>query len=304
MIASFSQLHERTASKSGESGMSSIGIVWPNTPEHFEAIKKCAEKGYIAPILIGPEEEIGSLAAGISFDISPYKTIGADTVETALDTVSNLHSHGRIDSILNCGIKSRLLIDWLQAGISSLADRKARLSHIGLIETDRYHKLMFVTDGAVIPVPDAAQKIRIIQNAAELAKQLEIEMPKAALMAAVEAIYPAVPVTMEGAAIAKMCDRGQIRGVIVDGPLSFDVAISAAVAHSKGITDSQVAGDADIFAMPTMATADGVYKAITMYADARAAGIIYGARIPIAVVAETDKTENILNSIALAAWLA
>ncbi len=128
---------------------------------------------------------------------------------------------------------------------------------------------------------------------------LGIPRAKVALLAAVEAIYPAVPVTMEEAAIAKMGERGQIKDVIIDGPLSFDCAINAEVAHQKGIKNSQVAGDADIFVAPTIETADGVYKAMVMYAGALAGGIIIGGCVPIGTMYEIDSADNIMNSIVL-----
>ena len=106
------------------------------------------------------------------------------------------------------------------------------------------------------------------------------------------------------AAIAKMSDRGQIKDVAIDGPLSFDVAISAEVAHSKGIINSPVAGETDIFVGPSTATANGVYKAMVMYAKAQSAGIIFGGRVPVAAPLAVDSIENIVNSIVLSVFVA
>ena len=162
---------------------------------------------------------------------------------------------------------------------------------------------MFVSDGAVNNNPDAAKKIQIVQNAASVAKQFGVETPKAALLAAVEAIYPAVPVTMEEAAIAKMSDRGQIKGVDIDGPLSFDVAIKTEVARSKGITNSKVAGETDIFVGPSMETANGIYKAMVLYAKAESASVIVGGKAPVASPFAVDSVESAANSLLVAAFL-
>jgi phosphotransacetylase len=142
-----------------------------------------------------------------------------------------------------------------------------------------------------------------VQNAARLVGLLGVKQPKAALLAAVEAIYPAIPVTMEEAAIAKMSDRGQIKGCFIDGPLSFDVAISTEVAHSKGIVDSRVAGDTDIFVGPSMETAHGMYKAMVLYAGVEMAGVIFGGVVPVATSFIVDPIESIINSIVLGAYV-
>jgi phosphotransacetylase len=239
-------------------------------------------------------------AGALDLDLTKYEIINVDKVEQVYDKLSELMADNRFDLLVKGDIGTRDFVDsFFGSGIGKLSD-KSIVTHIELLQTERYHKLMFVTDGGVNANPDAGTLIQIVQNAARVCNKMGIEQPRAALLAAVEAIYPAIPITMTEAAIAKMSDRGQIKGVLIDGPLSFDVAFSAEVARSKGITNSRVAGETDIFAMSTIETAHGVNRAMVMYAGAEAAGILYGGRLPVAAGMTVDPAQNIFNSIILA----
>jgi phosphate butyryltransferase len=284
-----------TLAKDKIKGATKIRVAILATPrkEHFAAIKLADD--FIVPVFVGKKEEIKNVASTIGFNIDSYEIIDdADSAETAL----SLAYDGKIDLIMNGGVPVRELAHVLgRKGSGFLVEGKIA-THVAALEAARYRKLMFVADAAMISSPDTAQKIGIIENAAALVRKLGIEKPKAALLAAVEAIYPAVPTTMEWAAIAKMGDRGQIKDIIIDGPLSFDCAISAEVARQKGIRDSEVAGDTDLFIASSMETANGIYKAMILYAGAKGGSAIIGGRIPVATSFEVDDDQNTLYSIA------
>ena len=97
--------------------------------------------------------------------------------------------------------------------------------------------------------PALADKRDIAQNAIDLAHALGITTPRMAILSAVETVNPAIPGTIDAAALCKMADRGQIRGAVLDGPLAFDNAISARSAQNKGIV-SEVAGRPDVLLVP------------------------------------------------------
>ena len=303
MIKSFSELHGAALENIKENRPKKLGVIFPTDIKYITAIKKAVNAGFVEPILIGPASDSKKMVSDTGLDSSAIGFIDAGNHRLAGQIAVEKAVNGEFDFLLKCNIRTRDFVDLLFADQSGFISKKTVLTHIGLIQTERYHKLMFVTDGGVIPEPDAAQLINIIQNAARLCNKLGNELPKAGLLAAVEAIYPAIATTMVAAAIAKMSDRGQIKNVLIDGPLSFDVAISAEVARSKGITNSKVAGDTDIFAMSNMETANGVYKAMVMYAQAEAASVLYGAPIPIATSSAVDLPDNIFNSIVLGTYL-
>ncbi|MCP4703835.1 MAG: hypothetical protein GY865_04420 [candidate division Zixibacteria bacterium] len=292
MIKSFEELHDATSEKIKNSGVKKVGIIYATNKKYISAIKKTTDAGFIVPTLIGPKNETEKLS-------TDFEIIDAPDPKQACQIAIEKASNGEFDFLLKCNIKTRDFVDLLYADQSGFVSRKTVLTHIGVLHTERYHKLMFVTDGGVIPEPNAAQMINVVQNATKVCNKLGNELPKAGLMAAVEAIYPAIQTTMLEAAIAKMSDRGQIKNVLIDGPLSFDVAIKTEVAKSKGITNSKVAGDTDIFAMSNMETANGTYKAMVMYAKAEAASVLYGAPVPIASSSAVDTSDNIFNSILL-----
>jgi len=296
MIKSFADLHDTASSKIKDDGIKRVGVIFPTDKKYITAIKKAVDDDFIVPTLIGPKKQLEKLS-------SDFEIIDAADSKQACQIAIEKASNKEFDCLLKCNIRTRDFVDMLYADKSGFISKKTVLSHIGVIQTGRYHKLMFITDGGVVPEPTAAQLLQIIQNATQVCNKLGNKMPKAGLLAAVEAIYPALQTTMISAAIAKMSDRGQIKNVLIDGPLSFDVAISTEVAHSKGITDSKVAGDTDIFVMSNMETANGVYKAMVMYAKAETASILYGAPVPIASPSAVDTAENIIDSIVLGAYL-
>lgn len=277
-----------------------MAVLYPTRRATITAIRKAAEKKYIEPILIGPKVEIEKAFAESEADLGRFELITTDNPNQAVTAALNTHA----DCIFKGHLSVRTLAKLLLDPVYNFGLKGRLMTHIGIVKAKKYKRLMLITDGAVHANPSPAKKIQIIHSAAVLANRLGNENPKAALLAAVEAIYPAVPVTMEEAAIAKMSDRGQFKDVVIDGPLSFDCTISKEVAKAKGLSNSKVAGKADIFAMPSMETANGTYKAMIMYGKAEGAGIIFGGMLPIASPYLIDNERNILNSIILAAYLA
>ena len=259
--------------------------------------------GYAQPVLIGSKATIEKGAAAAKLDISSFEIVDIGSIEESVKKGVEMVKAGRLQFLLKGSIGTKELADILLKPETGFAVPGRSISHIGILHTPRYHKLMFVTDGAVNARLDAGTIINIARNAAAVARLLGIESPRAALLAAVEAIYPAVPVTMMEAAVARMSDRGQIKDVLIDGPLSFDVATDIEVARSKGITKSEVAGETDIFVGPSMETANGVYKAMVLYAGARAAGMIYGGAVPVMTTFVVDPVEHVINSIILGAYI-
>ena len=303
MIKSFEELAAAARAKVAGRDIPKVGIMYPRSGKCIEAAVQAADYGIVQPVLYGPESEIKKSADEKNLDISRFEIIDISSPQDAIQKALEAANNKEVQFLLKGGMATRDLVEILLQPESKFVEKGKILSHIGLVDSPKYYKLMFITDAAINAQSDANVKIGITRNAAELARKLGVEAPKAALLAAVEAIYPAVPVTMEEAAIAKMSDRGQIKDVIIDGPLSLDVAINADIARSKGITNSRVAGDTDIFVGPSMETANGIYKSMVMYAGSDAAGIIYGGPVPIASTFMAEPVANTVNSIILGVYL-
>jgi len=177
------------------------------------------------------------------------------------------------------------------------------LTHVGVFEIPGFDRLLFISDAGVVVAPTMEQKIEIVQNAIYVAQRLGVEEPKVAILAATEMVNPKIPTTLDAANLAKMADRGQIKGGIVDGPLALDNAISLESARIKGIK-SEVAGCADILIAPDIEAGNMLAKALTYFAKARMAGIVVGGKSPLIVASRSDPHETKLVSMALGVLLA
>jgi phosphotransacetylase len=180
---------------------------------------------------------------------------------------------------------------------------KRRISHCFLMQTPAYPRPFIITDAAINIAPDLMQKADIVRNAVDLARVIGVDLPKVAILAAVETVDPAMPATLDAAALCKMAERGQISGALLDGPLAFDNAISAAAARIKGI-DSKVAGQADILLVPDLESGNMLAKQLEYLDHAGMAGVVLGARVPIVLTSRADQAPARVASCALAVLLA
>ena len=181
---------------------------------------------------------------------------------------------------------------------NGLLPPKGLLSHVGILESPNYHKLLFLTDMAVLPLPDFRQKIKQTNFVVKVAKSFGIAKPKVAFLAASEQVLDSMPACMEAAALAKMVDRGQIRGCIADGPLALDVAIDNESVEIKKLV-SPVAGDADCLVFPNIESANVFWKTNSKLSpDVRQAGMLVGTTAPCILASRADSVDTKLNSIA------
>ena len=177
------------------------------------------------------------------------------------------------------------------------------ISHVAVFDVSTYHKVFIVTDAAMNIAPNISQKKEIIENAVELAKSLDIEKPKVAVLASKEKVSPKMEATIHAKELADMNKNGEITGCLVDGPFALDNAISKESAKLKGI-NSEVAGDADILLVPHIDAGNVLYKCLSFLANAKSAGLIVGTKSPIVLTSRADNEESKLNSIALAVLMA
>ena len=177
---------------------------------------------------------------------------------------------------------------------------KGVLSHVSIVEMPCYHKLLVISDVAVIPLPDFKQKIKQIGYLANVASLLGIETPKIACIAPSEQLLPSVISSTEGALLAKMGDRGQLGNVIIDGPPSLDVALYKDVAEHKKVKGSSVAGDPDCLLFPNLESANVFFKSVTHLCGGELAAMVAGTKVPCVLTSRGDTSKTKLYSIALA----
>ena len=173
---------------------------------------------------------------------------------------------------------------------------------IFLLDVPTYDRVLFISDGAINITPDLETKRDIVQNAIDMAHALGLARPKVAILSAVEVVSLKIPSTIDAAALCKMADRGQITGALIDGPLAFDNAVSMQAARAKKI-DSPVAGQADILIAPDLDAGNMLAKQLEYLADADAAGVVLGSRVPIILTSRADSVQSRLASCAVAALI-
>ncbi|MFC4271223.1 bifunctional enoyl-CoA hydratase/phosphate acetyltransferase [Sneathiella chungangensis] len=257
-----------------------------------------AKEGLIIPYLIGPTAKILAAAKEANRELGSVKIIDVPHSHAAARKAVDMVRDGTVMALM----KGKLHTDEI---MEAVVDREfglkteRRISHVFVLDVPHYPKPLFITDAAINIYPDLNDKRDIIQNAIELAHALGIDMPKVAVLSAIETVYPKINSTVDAAALCKMADRGQITGGLLDGPLAFDNAISKSAAEAKGIT-SAVAGDADILVVPDLEAGNMVAKQLIYLAGAESAGIVLGARVPIILTSRADGTLSRLASSALA----
>ncbi len=288
--------------RSAELPALTAAVAWPCDRDSLLGPVEAARRGALRPLLVGPRDVIERIAAEAGASLAACEIIEAATPQEAAVAAVRLCREGRAASLMKGSLHTDELMSAAVARDGGLRTGR-RLSHVFAMDVPSYPKALFVTDAAINIVPDLRTKMDIVQNAADLLHALGNPMPKVAILAAVETVNPAMPSTLEAAALCKMADRGQITGAILDGPLAFDNAISKAAAAIKKIV-SPVAGEADILLAPDLESGNMVAKQLSYLAGADSAGIVLGARVPIILTSRADSVESRLASVALAQVLA
>ena len=262
------------------------------------AALEAAEKGLIAPILVGPAAKIEDVARRSGITIGQVPIVDAPHSQESAARAVALVRQGQAELLMKGSLHTDELLGAVVARDTGLRTGR-RISHVFIMDIPTYHKVLIVTDAAINIAPTLEEKADICQNAIDLATSLGREKPKLAILAAVETVTSKMPATIDAAALCKMADRGQITGGILDGPLAFDNAISREAARVKGIT-SKVAGDPDILLVPDLEAGNMLAKQLSFLANADSAGLVLGARVPIILTSRADSVRSKIASCAVA----
>lgn len=260
---------------------------------------KAARDGFIEPILVGDKEAIQNIANAGSIDISGVRMIHEPDTELAVGIAVKMVRSNQADILMKGKVGTSSLLkavlnkEWgLRTG--------SLLSHIAIFEVEAYHKLIAVTDVAMNIAPNLQDKISIVNNSVACLNRLGVELPKVAVLGAVEMVSENMQATLDAALLSKMNQRDQIKNCLIDGPLAFDNAISLESANHKGIR-SDVAGDTDLLLMPDIEVGNVLYKSLVFFAHAKVAAVILGASAPIVLTSRSDSDQAKYDSILLAA---
>jgi len=248
--------------------------------------------------LFAPETQLHQIAAAAKLDLSKCRIVASDSPEDAAQKAALAAGNNEVQALMKGSLHTDILLHAAMQKEAKLRTGRL-LSHCALVSVPTYARRVIITDAALNIAPDTDQKRDICQNAIGFAIGLGIKLPKVAVLAAIELVNTRMPATLDGAILAKMADRRQIVGGIVDGPLDLDAAVDADAARIKHIV-SPVAGSADVLLAPNIDAANMIYKDLGFMADAQSAGLVVGARVPIILTSRADSAATRLYSTAAA----
>lgn len=277
-------------------------VAYANDSHSIEAVYMAVKAGLIEGILVGDTEVIKKVCKENNYDISCFKIVHEPIDVRGAEAAVEMIRNGEADVIMKGLVSTDKYMRAILNKERGLVAPNAILSHVTVMECQAYHKLLTVSDVAVIPCPDLNQKIAMIKYVTITAKALGVEKPKVALIAPTEQVLPKVQSTVDAAVLSKMGERGQIAGAVIEGPMALDVAVDKEAAEIKKIF-SEVAGDADCLIFPNLESGNVFYKTNTKLGNSKQGAVLVGAKVPSVLSSRGDSVETKLNSIALAALL-
>ncbi|MGC9330560.1 MAG: bifunctional enoyl-CoA hydratase/phosphate acetyltransferase [Bacteroidales bacterium] len=280
-----------------------VAVAYVHDSHTLEAVNNAYKLGFIVPILVGDKNTMEQLASKVNIDIYNYRLIQEKEDMAAAQKAVELVNQGEADVLMKGTVSSDKYMRAILNKEKGLLPPKATLSHVTVIEVPTYHKLLIVSDVAVIPAPDLVQKIAITNYLINTAHKLGIEQPKIAVIAATEQMTYGMQACVDAAIISKMGERSQIKDAIIDGPLALDVAIDKESVKIKKLV-SPVAGDADCLVFPNLESANVFFKSCTKLAKGELAAMVTGAKAPAILTSRGDSSLTKTYSIALACLMA
>jgi phosphate butyryltransferase len=299
MIERLSQIVEKA--KQGKA--MTLSVACGEDPHTIEAVGRGVKEGIVKATLVGNKNKIERVSEEHHVDSRAFEIIDEPDQEKALRLCVKMVKQRERDFLMKGLVDTSKYMRAILDKEMGLLPPGQILSHVCVVEFPMHRKLLIVSDIAVIPKPDLPQKVAMTEYCIEVAHSFGIEKPKAAIIAAVEKVNPKMGETLDAAVLSKMAERGQIKGAIVDGPLSLDVAVCKECCEIKGL-QSAVDGDADILIFPNIETANVFFKTCTQLAGGEIAGLVAGTEVPCILTSRADSEDSKFYSIALGALLA
>ncbi|EIM29411.1 phosphate acetyltransferase [Microvirga lotononidis] len=279
-----------------------VAVAHPCDAASLGAVFEAVELGLIDPILVGPQAKITGTAQALGKSVATMRIVDAPHSHAAAERAVDIVRAGEAEALMKGSLHTDELMGAVVRREGGLRTAR-RISHCFVMDVPYHETALIITDAAVNIAPTLEDKVHIVQNAIDLARAMRVDPVRVAILSAMETVNPKVPSTIEAAALCKMADRGQITGAILDGPLALDNAIDLGAAKIKKI-QSPVAGQANVLVVPDLEAGNMLAKSLTFLADADAAGIVLGARVPVILTSRADSTITRLASCAVASLVA
>jgi phosphate butyryltransferase len=280
-----------------------IAVAWAQDKNTLKAISQAVDSGFSEGLLIGKSSEILMICDSLGIDGNKFKIFESETEVSASKKAVLLAKSGEADIVMKGLVGTDKFLKAVMDKETGLMLPKAVLSYVGALEIPKYHKLLFITDPAVIPFPDLNQKVAMAGYAIEMANKFGIRKPAVALIGASEKMSDHFPNSIDYAIMCKMAERGQIRNCIMDGPLDLFLACDKKSIDIKGV-ETPVNGNADILLFPSLESSNPFYKGLMLFAQAELAGLITGTEKPVIVMSRSESEKSKFYCIALACLMA
>ena len=266
----------------------------------LEAVFASAKEHDTRYILVGHREKIITISTELGIVPDPDSIVDggddADCARIAVELIRSGNGNALMKGILDTATLLKAVLN-KESGVRG----SGTLSHLAMIESPGYHKLVGVTDGGMIPRPTFEQKIDIVKNAAGYFRNIGYKKPKIAALCAAETVSPKIPETVEAAELQEMCRKGELEDCILEGPISFDLAISKETAKIKGYK-SEISGESDILLVPDITAGNILVKSLVYWGKSKMAGCIIGAKVPIVLASRGASAEEKLLSIMISCY--
>ncbi len=298
----FEELKETALAYGEKHGRAKLGVAAAWDKHVLEATYDAWELGLVDPVLVGVPKLIEQAATDAGIDISSWEIVPVEAPDEPAAMVLSarraveLVREGRVDFLMKGKMQTA---DIMRAALNKETGIRAGglMSHLALLWTPTYGRLLGMSDGGIVLKPDLVQKKQMIENGVDAMHKLGWECPNVAVVGAIELVNPDMPHTIDAAALAKMNERGQITGCVVDGPFGFDNAINAEAARMKGI-DSPMAGNTDYVIFADIDVGNIFYKALCFMTEGvRTSGVLLGSKVPIVMASRADGPDTKRNSI-------
>ena len=296
MITTLEQMVEKVT---GLNKKHRIAVAWAQDPYTVGAVHKAVINGFAEAVMIGKPAEIINICKTEGINEELFTIIEKDNDLEASREAVQLAKNGEADIVMKGLVGTDVFLKAVMDKEKGLMMPDAVLSYVGAMEIPSYHKLLFITDPAVIPFPDLGQKVAMAGYAIEMAQKFGIEKPKIALIGASEKMSRHFANNIDYAIMCKMADRGQIKNCVMDGPIDLFLACDKKSVEIKGVK-TPVNGDADILLFPSLESSNPFYKGMMLFAGGELAGLIRGTEKPVIVMSRSESEKSKYFCIALA----
>jgi len=292
-LPSFDDLHQRADARSEPA---SIAVAGAADPTVIEALAVALKRGWVQPLLVGPEAAIRATARSLNVDLDGMRILHAEADEAAQAAVAEVRA-GRAAALMKGQIATPSLMKAvLDANLGLRTGRV--ICQIVLMEIPRDQRRFLMADTGITVQPSLKDKADILRTSVEVAHALGVAVPRVALVAATETVKAAMPETVDAHELTRRHEQGEFASCLIQGPLSFDLAYARDAGDKKRIGGT-VVGAADVMVFPDLLSANLTVKAIMYTADCRFGGVLGGTAAPVVFMSRADSPRTRLNSLAL-----